>query len=417
LVAHVIGKVMEHLLPIRLWFIPDGIPWIGGSSFTLNPGPFGIKEHALIFIMSNCPISGPYSLNFVLVARKYYNVELGSGFSFCLHLSTLALSYSFGWFTQRIFVKRSTMIWPTTLLTSSLLNTLHAGNAGGKLRLTRTKFFTLITGLSALYYFIPGFLFTGLSYFSFICWIFPKSVVVNQLFGTVTGLGMGVLTFDWAQISFMGSPLLTPWWAAIQTFVGFVLFYWIILPILYYTNSFKTGHLPIMGYLAYDRFGLPYNIDQILNQDRSFNATAYAEYSPLYIPVSLLVTYLSAFVLATAFVVATILDFGDELWKALRGKQQEDDDIHARLMRKYPEIPALWYTGVFVVSFTLAVAAIQIGHFDLPIWGVLLAAALVFIYSIPALYVYSATTGIISINLLAQIIPGSIWPGNPFNNM
>ncbi|KAG8891252.1 hypothetical protein FRC00_014020, partial [Tulasnella sp. 408] len=181
--------------------------------------------------------------------------------------------------------------------------------------------------------------------------------------------------------------------------------------------SFKTGHLPIMGYLAYDRFGLPYNIDQILNQDRSFNATAYAEYSPLYIPVSLLVTYLYAFVLATAFVVATILDFGDELWKALRGKQQEDDDIHARLMRKYPEIPALWYTGVFVVSFFLAVAAIQIGHFDLPIWGVLLAAALVFIYSIPALYVYSATTGTISINLLAQIIPGSIWPGNPFNNM
>ncbi|KAG9041039.1 hypothetical protein FS837_012799 [Tulasnella sp. UAMH 9824] len=289
-----------------------------------------IKEHALIFIMSNCPISAPYGLNFVLVARKYYNVELGPGFFFCLHLSTAALSYSFGWITQRIFVKPSKMIWPTALLTSSLLNTLHAGNTGGKLRLTRVKYFSHITGISALYYFIPGFLFTGLSYFSFICWIFPKNVVANQLFGTAAGLGMSVLTFDWAQISFMGSPFLTPWWAAIQSFVGFVLFYWIILPILYYTNSFKTGHLPIMGYLAYDRFGLPYNIDQILNQDRTFNATAYAEYSPLYIPVSLLVTYLTAFVLATAFVVATILDFGDDLWKALRGQQQEVGDVHAR---------------------------------------------------------------------------------------
>ncbi|KAG8912554.1 hypothetical protein FRC01_005041, partial [Tulasnella sp. 417] len=124
--------------------------------------------------------------------------------------------------------------------------------------------------------------------------------------------------------------------------------------------SFKTGHLPIMGYLAYDRFGLPYNVDQILNPDKTFNATAYAEYSPLYIPVSLITTYLIAFVLVTALVVSTILDFGDELWKALRGNRPEDDDVHARLMRKYPEIPTLWYVGVFVVSFVFAIAAIQV---------------------------------------------------------
>lgn len=47
---------------------------------------------------------------------------------------------------------------------------------------------------------------------------------------------MGVLTFDWAQISFMGTPMLVPWWASVQVFAGFVLFYWVILPILYYTN-------------------------------------------------------------------------------------------------------------------------------------------------------------------------------------
>ncbi|KAG8912284.1 hypothetical protein FRC01_005179, partial [Tulasnella sp. 417] len=124
--------------------------------------------------------------------------------------------------------------------------------------------------------------------------------------------------------------------------------------------SFKTGHLPIMGYLAYDRFGLPYNVDQILNPDKTFNATAYAEYSPLYIPVSLITTYLIAFVLVTALVVSTILDFGDELWKALKGNRPEDEDVHARLMRKYPEIPTLWYVGVFVVCFVLAIAAIQV---------------------------------------------------------
>ena len=47
---------------------------------------------------------------------------------------------------------------------------------------------------------------------------------------------MGILTFDWAQIAWIGSPLIIPWWAQIHIFVGFVFFYWFLLPILYYTN-------------------------------------------------------------------------------------------------------------------------------------------------------------------------------------
>lgn len=115
-----------------------------------------------------------------------------------------------------------------------------------------------------------------------------------------------------------------------------------------------------MGYAAYDRFGLPYDLDRILNPEKTFNATAYAEYSPLYIPISLATTYLVAFVLATAIVFSTVLDFGEELWRAFKGPRPEDEDVHGRLMRKYPDVPALWYAGSFVVSFALAVAAIQV---------------------------------------------------------
>ena len=81
-----------------------------------------------------------------------------------------------------------------------------------------------------------GYLFTGLSVFSWVCWIRPNNIPLNQLFGAATGLGMSFLTFDWTQITWTGNPLMIPWWAAIQTFAGFVLFYWIILPILYYTD-------------------------------------------------------------------------------------------------------------------------------------------------------------------------------------
>jgi hypothetical protein len=61
-------------------------------------------------------------------------------------------------------------------------------------------------------------------------------VPVNQLFGVSSGLGMSFITFDWTQIMWIGSPLMIPWWAEVHIFTGFVLFYWILTPILYYTN-------------------------------------------------------------------------------------------------------------------------------------------------------------------------------------
>jgi OPT oligopeptide transporter protein len=62
--------------------------------------------------------------------------------------------------------------------------------------------------------------------FSYVCWMAPNNVVVNQLFGVRSGLGFGILTFDWSQISFIGSPLMVPWWAQVHVIVGFILFYW-----------------------------------------------------------------------------------------------------------------------------------------------------------------------------------------------
>ncbi len=75
--------------------------------------------------------------------------------------------------------------------------------------MTRERFFLIFFIGSLVYYFIPGYLFTALSVFNWICWIVPNNVTVNSLFGAY-GLGMSVLTFDWTMISYLGSPLVTP---------------------------------------------------------------------------------------------------------------------------------------------------------------------------------------------------------------
>ena len=40
------------------------------------------------------------------------------------------------------------------------------------------------------------------------------------------------LTFDWAQISYVGSPLMTPFWAAANVVAGLVVVMWVVAPIL-----------------------------------------------------------------------------------------------------------------------------------------------------------------------------------------
>lgn len=63
--------------------------------------------------------------------------------------------------------------------------------------------------------------------FSYVCWMAPNNLILNQLFGVRSGLGFGILTFDWSQISFIGSPLMVPWWAQAHVMIGFILFYWV----------------------------------------------------------------------------------------------------------------------------------------------------------------------------------------------
>jgi hypothetical protein len=76
--------------------------------------------------------------------------------------------------------------------------------------MTRERLFCIAMAGSFIWYWVPGYFFIGLSMFNWVCWIAPNNAAVNVLFGTNTGLGMSILTFDWGIISFIGSPLVTP---------------------------------------------------------------------------------------------------------------------------------------------------------------------------------------------------------------
>lgn len=150
--------------------------------------------------------------------------------------------------------------------------------------------------------------------------------------------------------------------AADYRFSGFVVFFWvrlrvnytpfipadifspssrmqIITPILYYTNVWNLSYFPMAESLPYDRFGNVYNVTRVLTADNRFNITAYEEYSPLYLPATYAVTYVLALALFTCVIVHTLLYHGRSLWNGFKRVKVEPDDIHAKLMSHYPEVP------------------------------------------------------------------------------
>ena len=174
LVAYPMGKVLASTMPIRTWTLPS---WLGGSSFSLNPGPFNVKEHVLIFMMANISSAPSYAMNTIVVSELYYGLNFGIGFNFALILSTQMTGLGLAGVARRFLVWPASMVWPANLVSCTLLNTLHAGEdvdpRGG---ITRFRFFLYVTGATFAWSFLPNFLFQALSYFSWVCWIAPREL-------------------------------------------------------------------------------------------------------------------------------------------------------------------------------------------------------------------------------------------------
>ena len=260
--------------PLARLIRPITLPQV--LEFSLNPGPWNIKEHLLVCTMANVTAGNQYAINAIVTSQIYYGLSRDFWFLLLLLLAMQLTGFGLAGLCRRFLIWPASMVWPQNLAVCAVLNTLHGkddeevrlggasgseegGGVGTLVRwsmrpMTRYRHFIIVFIGSFLYFFLPGalifssyqsrelmvyaagYLFQALSIFSFICWAAPNNVVVNQLFGVHSGLGMSFLTFDWTQIAWVGSPLMFPWWAQLNTFIGFVSFVWILTPALYYTD-------------------------------------------------------------------------------------------------------------------------------------------------------------------------------------
>ncbi|KAJ7738297.1 OPT oligopeptide transporter protein-domain-containing protein [Mycena olivaceomarginata] len=400
-----IGGVVVVILtfPVgRAWatYVPEwrvmGLP--------LNPGPFTVKEHVLITAnVGGFPAYGTAEYSAVAAQRLYYRQNYNFSYQWFMVMSSQLIGYSMGGIARRFLVDPPSMIWPGNLVTCVIFNTLHSrvcSGAGARGGLSRERFFA--------YAFLGSFAWLqALSYFSWITWIRPNDPVVAQLFGYVHGMGMSVITFDWSQIAYAASPLVTPWWAQVNVMGGF------LVPVLYFTNTWFGKFMPISSNASYDNQMNFYNVSAILTPELTLDLDAYHKYSPLFISSTFAMAYGLSFASISATLIHALLYFRKHIWVQLRRPTHLQPDIHARLMQIYPQVPGWWYAVLWLSMLVFGIISIEVWPTGMPVWALVVALVLAFTYIVPVGMIEAMTSQQVGLNVLTELIAGYAVPGHP----
>jgi OPT family small oligopeptide transporter len=197
-------------------------------------------------------------------------------------------------------------------------------------------------------------------------------------------------------------------------------------------------------------------VSKILTPDFLFDEAAYEAYSRVYLPITYVLSYAVQFASLSALVTHTACWHGRDIWRQskrafserhddepkagyqsvpnatspdldrqptdLRQASTEDmmsgaEDVHCRLMHRYPDAPMRWYLVTFILMLLMGVFVVEYYPVHLPWYGVLLALAITSLLFIPVGIVMAITNQHSSLYLICQLIAGVLFPGRPVANM
>ncbi|KAH9621725.1 hypothetical protein KSS87_000587, partial [Heliosperma pusillum] len=372
------SQPIGHFLAAILSKTQFRIPGFGSRKFSLNPGPFNIKEHVLITIFANAGSDfgngAAYAVEVVSIIKAYYKRKIPFFVGWMLIITTQVLGY--GW--------------------------------AGLMR-------------NFLWYALPGYLFTTLSNISWVCWIFSKSVTAQQLGSGMQGLGLGAITLDWSVVSsYLYSPLMTPFFAIANICAGYVLILYIFVPIAYWgLNLYSAQTFPILSANLFTAKGQIYNISAIVNEHFELDQMQYAKQGQIHMSLVFALTYGFGFAAIAATITHVALFYGREMYERFRESYKGKEDIHAKLMKNYKDIPSWWFYLLLLATtaVSLVLCIVFKDEVQIPWWALLFACAIAFIFTLPISIITATTNQTPGLNIITEYIMGVILPGRPIANV
>ncbi|KVI06748.1 Oligopeptide transporter OPT superfamily [Cynara cardunculus var. scolymus] len=431
-----LGRFMASALPTNKFVVL-------GQEFFLNPGPFNMKEHVLISIFANAGSafgSGTaYAVGIVDIIRAFYHRKISFLAGWILVITTQVLGYGWAGVLRKYVVDPAHMWWPSSLVQVSLFRALHETDDS---RMSKAKFFVIALVCSFSWYIFPGYIFATLSNLSLLCLFFTKSVIAQQIGSGMKGLGFLSFTLDWSVIaSYIGNPLVTPFFAILNVYVGFVIVMYIVLPITYWGfDLYKAKTFPIFSSHLFDGHGQVYNVSAIVNEDFEIDMARYNEQGQIHMSMFFALTYGLSFAAIVSTITHVVLFtegtycFYDstndlktctniniilEIMNQFRASTKGKIDIHTRLMRKYDDIPDWWFYVLVGASFllSLVLCIFMKDQIQMPWWGLIFACGLASIFTLPISIITATTNQTPGLNTITEYLMGVIYPGRPIANV
>ncbi|KAI1449269.1 small oligopeptide transporter [Annulohypoxylon stygium] len=420
---------------IQLVSYPIGLGWdlvfpdrqfsIAGVKFNFKPGKFNFKEHVVIVVMSNAAYGGGflYATDVLIAQQVFYKQHFGWGFQLLFAITTLCTGYGLAGLGRRFLVWPAAMIWPSDLVNASLFYALHdhsptePSQANGW-RISRYRWFLYVLCGGFVWYWFPGWIFQGLSYFTFVCWAAPKNVVVNKIFGGLHGYGLLPTTLDWTVISgYALSPLIPPFYAVANTVAGVFIFFIVLSMGLHFSGHWYADYFVVQSSSAFDNTGAVYDVSKILNSDLIFDEEKYHNYSPLFLSTQFAITYGLSFAAVAAVIVHVILYHGKQIVSQLKLARKQSDDVHMKLMQKYRDAEDWWYLTLFVIMIGLSFAVCTAWPTGFPAWAYVVCILIPLVWTIPIGIIQAIANIQLGLNVLTEFIIGYMLPGHPLAMM
>ncbi|CAA7267213.1 unnamed protein product [Cyclocybe aegerita] len=408
IIAYVLGTAMAALPQQGFWRY-------------LNPGPFNIKEHTVIVIMSSTAASVAVAMEIIAALDLFYDLRLNSAVAIFSIFSTQMIGYGFAGILRTFLVYPTYAFYPTYISIVNLLQSLHFG---GTLNAKRRKFFWIVFTAIFFWEWIPQYAFPLLTAISIICLADNgRHDFVRNLFGAGSsneGIGLFSFSTSWTLIT-QGNPLVWPLRTQVNSFIGMGLGY-IVLTTAYYSNVFNGRDLKFMSTSLFGLDGNTYNQSAVIGPDFKLDQDALESvglprYTTTY-AISQLCYNLS---LGASFTYIVIWHW-PELRAAFGGMRflkrghADIDDPHYKEMQKYPEVPQWAYGLLFLVSLGVGIGCSYAGPNGtvlIPAWSIIFLTVLSFLIAVVLGFI-TATTGFnISVKYAIQIIAAFLHPGQP----
>ncbi|RAL12974.1 OPT family oligopeptide transporter [Aspergillus homomorphus CBS 101889] len=428
LISYFVGNAWARFLPRgdhfeSRWRAQGGqgkLPlWIGLIKF-INPGPFGLKEHAICSITATSASNAAASTQVFAAQDLFYNLPLSATTVILSTISIGLFGYGLCGVMRPIAVWHPEAVYWGTLPVVKTLQGLHWQQVKNSKPLR--WFWYAFSGM-ALYEIIPAYIFPWLNSVSIPCLAAQKATgntaaILTNIFGGATnneGLGLFSLSFDWQYITSFQTSL--PLKLQIHQAAGFLACFVIMLGI-YYGNGWNSKSLPFMSTRLLQANGTSYPVATIFPGGVLDEAALEAHGLPK-LTGSFAFAMFMANAAIGALVAHTILFWGRDIWRTYKSARagNYEDRHHVHMAKHYKETPWWWYVFVLFCSFVLGLVVVLKENVTLPAWAYVVSLIVGIVFSPFSTILYSKYGNGIATNNLSKMLAGLMIPGRPVGNM